>query len=360
MGDCMRKFKIFIILFLLVGCYSNSSDSNDKNVNIDHFNQNSRILYEFSHGINETDEIIEYSGNPIVLNYKLDNSGKKVSLGLFIAINGILQNYKINGELAKMHTISAEENEAKTVQIEFSPNIGKRGEEYNINFFTILEPKKIVKSLKDYINQHSINQLLTKKIIFLESVDGVESTFIENIKIEQMNEQDKEPYIIENNGDVNSKLDTETDVQILQDNNIEVAKVGTLYMKEKIDALNKNEVMNKYNISEEKWDLIKNNLVNGVIDPRDEVKQMTLRSDILTIDDLEIGMSLEGTVRNVTAFGAFVDIGLHDDGLVHISKMSKEFVKHPSEILKVGDIINVYVCGIDKEKERVSLSIIEV
>ena len=220
MGDCMRKFKIFIILFLLVGCYSNSSDSNDKNVNIDHFNQNSRILYEFSHGINETDEIIEYSGNPIVLNYKLDNSGKKVSLGLFIAINGILQNYKINGELAKMHTISAEENEAKTVQIEFSPNIGKRGEEYNINFFTILEPKKIVKSLKDYINQHSINQLLTKKIIFLESVDGVESTFIENIKIEQMNEQDKEPYIIENNGDVNSKLDTETDVQILQDNNI--------------------------------------------------------------------------------------------------------------------------------------------
>ena len=131
-------------------------------------------------------------------------------------------------------------------------------------------------------------------------------------------------------------------------------------MKERIDALNKNEVMNKYNISEEKWDLIKDNLVNGVIDPRDEVKQMTLRSDILTIDDLEVGMSLEGTVRNVTSFGAFVDIGLHDDGLVHISKMSKDFVKHPSDILKVGDIINVYICGIDKEKMRVSLSIVEV
>ena len=147
--------------------------------------------------------------------------------------------------------------------------------------------------------------------------------------------------------------------KILQDNNIDVARVGTDYMKEKIDALNKNEVMNKYDISEEKWDLIKNNLVNGVIDPRDEVKQMTLRSDILTIDDLELGMSLEGTVRNVTAFGAFVDIGLHDDALVHISKMSKEFVKHPSEILKVGDIINVYICGIEKEKGRVSLSLIE-
>lgn len=104
---------------------------------------------------------------------------------------------------------------------------------------------------------------------------------------------------------------------------------------------------------------VKNNLVNGVIDPRDEIKQMTLRSDVLTIDDLEIGMQLEGTVRNVTAFGAFVDIGLHDDGLVHISKMSKSFVKHPSEILKVGDIITVYVCGIDKEKGRVNLSLIE-
>ena len=121
----------------------------------------------------------------------------------------------------------------------------------------------------------------------------------------------------------------------------------------------KNDVINKYNISIEKWEMIKNNLVNGVIDPRDEIKQMSLRSDVLTIDDLEVGMQLEGTVRNVTAFGAFVDIGLHDDGLVHISKMSKSYVKHPSEILKVGDIITVYVCGIDKEKGRVNLSLIE-
>ncbi len=146
---------------------------------------------------------------------------------------------------------------------------------------------------------------------------------------------------------------------ILLSYNIDVTKVGTDYMKEKITALKKEEVINKYNISLEKWDLIKNNLVNGVIDPRDEIKQMTLRSDILTIDDLELGMTLEGTVRNVTAFGAFVDIGLHDDALVHISKMSKDFVKHPNELLKVGDIITVYICGIEKEKGRVSLSLIE-
>lgn len=145
--------------------------------------------------------------------------------------------------------------------------------------------------------------------------------------------------------------------KILSDNNIDVKLVGT---KEMEDSLNNiKDVVSSYNISNELWDMIKNNLVNGVIDPRDEIKQMTLRSDVLTIDDLEVGMSLEGTVRNVTAFGAFVDIGLHDDGLVHISKMSKSFVKHPSEILKVGDIITVYVCGIDKEKGRVNLSLIE-
>ena len=146
---------------------------------------------------------------------------------------------------------------------------------------------------------------------------------------------------------------------ILNDNNIDVNLVGTKDMENKLNSIKDNDVINKYNISIEKWEMIKNNLVNGVIDPRDEIKQMSLRSDVLTIDDLEVGMQLEGTVRNVTAFGAFVDIGLHDDGLVHISKMSKSYVKHPSEILKVGDIITVYVCGIDKEKGRVNLSLFE-
>ena len=146
---------------------------------------------------------------------------------------------------------------------------------------------------------------------------------------------------------------------ILNDKNIDASLVGTKQMQEALDKIKFEELKNKFGISEEKWEMIKNNLVNGVIDPRDELKKVSLRSDVLTIDDLEIGMSLEGVVRNVTAFGAFVDIGLHDDGLVHISKMSKSFVKHPSEILKVGDIITVYVIGIDKEKGRVNLSLIE-
>lgn len=153
--------------------------------------------------------------------------------------------------------------------------------------------------------------------------------------------------------------DYELVLKILNDYNVSESLVGTKDIEEKLKKINTSDIINKYNISVDKWETIKNNLVNGVIDPRDEIKQMNLRSDVLTIDDLEIGMSLEGTVRNVTSFGAFVDIGLHDDGLVHISKMSKSFIKHPSEILKVGDIITVYVIGIDKDKGRVNLSLIE-
>ena len=94
-------------------------------------------------------------------------------------------------------------------------------------------------------------------------------------------------------------------------------------------------------------------------DYRDKLDDIVLKSDILTIHDLKEGMELKGTVRNVTSFGAFIDIGLHDDGLVHISKMSKSFVKNPNDILSVGDIVTVYVCGIDLEKEKVQLSLIK-
>ncbi len=94
-------------------------------------------------------------------------------------------------------------------------------------------------------------------------------------------------------------------------------------------------------------------------DYRDKLDDIVLKSDVLTIQDLKEGMELKGTVRNVTSFGAFIDIGLHDDGLVHISKMSKSFVKNPNDILSVGEIVTCYVCGIDLEKEKVQLSLIK-
>ena len=98
-------------------------------------------------------------------------------------------------------------------------------------------------------------------------------------------------------------------------------------------------------------------LQNPGQDYRDKLDDIVLKSDVLTIKDLKVGMELKGTVRNVTSFGAFIDIGLHDDGLIHISKMSKSFVKNPSDILSVGDIVTVYVCDIDLEKEKVQLSL---
>ena len=100
-------------------------------------------------------------------------------------------------------------------------------------------------------------------------------------------------------------------------------------------------------------------LGNPGLDPRDELEAPILKSDVLHIEDLRIGMELQGTVRNVASFGAFVDIGLHDDGLIHISKMSKSFVKNPNDILNVGDIIKCYVDGIDLEKQKVQLTLLK-
>ena len=95
------------------------------------------------------------------------------------------------------------------------------------------------------------------------------------------------------------------------------------------------------------------------LDPRDEMPQPLLRSDILEIDDLKVGMKLQGTVRNVVDFGAFIDIGLHNDGLAHISKLTDKYIKHPSEVVSVGDIVDCYVEEISKEKGKVSLSLLQ-
>ena len=94
-------------------------------------------------------------------------------------------------------------------------------------------------------------------------------------------------------------------------------------------------------------------------DPRDELDAPILKSNVLEIDDLEKGMKLEGTVRNVVDFGAFIDIGLHNDGLVHISEISDSYIKHPSDVLSVGDVVTVYVKDIFKDKEKVALTMKE-
>ena len=105
-------------------------------------------------------------------------------------------------------------------------------------------------------------------------------------------------------------------------------------------------------------DIIKE-LSNPGLDPRDELDAPILKSDVLKIEDLKPGMELQGTVRNVASFGAFIDVGLHDDGLVHISKMSHKFVSDPNEIVHVGDIVTCYVLNVDIAKHRIQLSFVK-
>ena len=112
----------------------------------------------------------------------------------------------------------------------------------------------------------------------------------------------------------------------------------------------------KFNIGEPTLKDIINELIKPGRDPREDMPKPILRSDVLSFDDLRDGMILTGTVRNVTDFGAFVDVGVKHDGLVHISEMSDKFIKNPSEVVSVGDIVKVQVIGIDKDRQKVKLS----
>ncbi len=131
-------------------------------------------------------------------------------------------------------------------------------------------------------------------------------------------------------------------------------KIGKLSgLKDKLDI---KETARKLGIGEPTLADILLELEKPARDPREELPKPVLRSDILDMDDLKEGMILKGTVRNIIDFGVFVDIGVHQDGLVHISQLSERFIKHPLEVVKVGDIIDVKVLGVDKEKKRISLT----
>lgn len=141
--------------------------------------------------------------------------------------------------------------------------------------------------------------------------------------------------------------------------NLDIKDIKTEEFKHKLENIDLEKLTKELNSDiYTVTDIIKE-LKNPGLDPRSEAPETILRSDVLTIDDLSIGMELKGTVRNVASFGAFVDIGLHDDGLLHISKMSKNFVKDPKDIVSVGDILTVYISDIDKSKGKVQLSLIK-
>lgn len=148
-------------------------------------------------------------------------------------------------------------------------------------------------------------------------------------------------------------------LKLLELLNSSIEEIGSHALIEKLDKLNIDEYKDKLKTDIYTLEDVIASLKKPNLDPRDEYPQPILKSDILDIKDLSVGMKLQGTVRNVVDFGLFIDIGLHDDGLAHISKLSKEFIKHPSDLFSVGDIVDCYVDDISLEKNKVSLSLLE-
>ena len=145
---------------------------------------------------------------------------------------------------------------------------------------------------------------------------------------------------------------------ILKELGFSANDIGTDSLKNALKDFDYNSYMEKLGIDRYTLEDIIKAFLEPNRDPRDDMPKPLLRADILHLEDLHVGEKLQGTVRNVVDFGAFIDVGLHDDGLVHISKISKSYIKHPSDILSVGDIVDCYVIGIDLKKQKLSLSLI--
>ena len=145
--------------------------------------------------------------------------------------------------------------------------------------------------------------------------------------------------------------------KLLEKFNLKESDIGTPKIKEVLEKIDTEQISKELNTDKYTLEDIIKSLISPLRDPRDELDAPILKSDILTIDDLKIGMELNGTVRNVIDFGAFIDIGLKNDALVHISEITDKYIKHPSEILSVGDIVKCRVLDINKDKKRVSLTL---
>ncbi|MGJ0713800.1 Tex family protein [Enterococcus raffinosus] len=147
--------------------------------------------------------------------------------------------------------------------------------------------------------------------------------------------------------------------EILAIAGVDLKALGSEEATEKIKALELQQLQNELEIGKETIKDIIQALLQPGRDMRDEMPAPLLRQDVLTMEDLKPGMELQGTVRNVIDFGAFVDIGVKQDGLVHISKLSKKFVKHPTDVVSVGDVVTVWVESVDVKKGRISLTMVQ-
>nr|WP_313803925.1 Tex family protein [Cytobacillus sp.] len=147
-------------------------------------------------------------------------------------------------------------------------------------------------------------------------------------------------------------------IKLLNNLGFTTADLGSPALRESLSKLNVGQLSNELGIGELTLKDIIDALVRPERDPRDDLPKPLLKKDVLKLEDLNAGMELQGTVRNVVDFGAFVDIGVKQDGLVHISKLSRKFVKHPLDVVSVGDVVTVWVDSVDKNKGRVSLTML--
>ena len=211
--------------------------------------------------------------------------------------------------------------------------------------------KKSIEKIIDFRNKHGIfnsrNELIDNKILsakayeqsigFMRVLDGSNPLDKTSIHPESYNKTTK----------------------LLESIGMNYDSLGTEELISKLDNINIDDYSKKLDIDIYTLEDIINSLKKPNRDPRDDFDKPILKSDVLHIEDLKKGMELEGTVRNVVDFGAFIDIGIKNDGLVHISKITDRYIKHPSEVLSVGDIVTCYVDEVFLDKGKVALSLIK-
>ena len=253
--------------------------------------------------------------------YQHDVSQKKLSDNLDFVVSKTVNNVGVNV------------NTASPSLLKYVSGITKRYIdkliEYRENKGRINSRKEIEKILSDKVYEQSIG--------FLRILDG--DNILDSTSIHP------ESYNVA--------------INLLKELNMDLSKVGTKELIDKLNNINLTEYKEKLNTDIYTLEDVIKSLQSPNRDPRDEMPQPILKSDVLELKDLKVGMKLQGTVRNVVDFGAFIDIGLHEDGLVHISKITNKYIRHPSEVLSVGDIVDCYVYEINKDKEKVSLSLLE-
>ncbi|MBM4765485.1 Tex family protein [Bacillus sp. B15-48] len=254
--------------------------------------------------------------------YQHDVSQKRLSESLTFVVETAVNHVGVNVNTASSSLLQYVSGLSKTV----ANNVVKKREEEG-KFTSRTELKKIPRlGAKTY----------EQAIGFLRVIDGKEPL-------------DRTGIHPESYGEVK---------QLLSSLGFKTADIGSEQLKEQLSKLNIQKTAKELNIGELTLKDIIDALVRPERDPRDDLPAPLLKKDVLKLEDLKAGMELQGTVRNVVDFGAFIDIGVKQDGLVHISKLSNKFVKHPLDIVSVGDVVTVWVDSVDFKKDRVALTML--